>query len=221
MLTVSLPRKTDMAALVRAVVRRLFTVYTVDIVQRSTAQQVPSPRADANLKLHRVTSKDDVVLRRAPVRRRRLRQAERALARGDLAYMAALDGEVVAWAWVSRVSHRDAWSGLTFRLKPSECYAYDLWSLPRYRELGAGAFVMAGMLRDLAEDTQLRCVYGYIDRENVGSQLLNRMVFGFSTVQTVKLAQVLNRWGWQVPGTDKPSVGPCSGRRPLHRRRSW
>jgi hypothetical protein len=197
----------------RAILRRVFAVYTVDIVQRDTAQAPRAPMVQADLKLHKVTSEEGHFLNRAPVGVRRLKRARQDLARGDVAYVATLDGEIVAWVWVSRVSHRDPWSGLRFHLSLGECYAYDLWSLPTARELGAGAFVMAGLLCDLARDTRLRRVYAYIDRANARSQVLNRMMFGFSNVQVVRHVRLFNSLGWQLPLTDRPAVGPCSGHR--------
>jgi hypothetical protein len=75
-----------------------------------------------------------------------------------------------------------------------------------------GAFLMAGLLHDLAEDPTLDWVYGYVDRANAPNQLLLRMVFGFRTVQVVKHLSVLNTIGWQIPLTDRPPRGPCSRR---------
>jgi hypothetical protein len=63
-------------------------------------------------------------------------QVPAAITRGDVAYVATVDVQVVGWIWLSRVSDRDSWSGLRFSLAPAECYAHDLWSLPQYRTQG-------------------------------------------------------------------------------------
>jgi GNAT superfamily N-acetyltransferase len=149
-----------------AALRRIGALHTVDVVRRETAQPPPAVQVGAGFVLHRAASAQDPVLLRAPVGARRLKQVPAAMARGDVAYVATVDAQVVGWIWLSRVSHRDPWSGLRFRLAPAECYAYDLWSLPRYRTQGVGAFLLAGLLDDLAEDATLRWVYGYVDRAN-------------------------------------------------------
>jgi ribosomal protein S18 acetylase RimI-like enzyme len=200
----------DLRSLPRAALRRIAALHTVDVVRRPTAQVPPAVRAGAGFALHRVTAAGDPLLARAPIGARRRRQIPAAIARGDLAYLATVDDQVVGWVWLSQVSHRDRWSGLRFRLTPAECYAYDMWSRPEYRALGAGAFLMAGLLHDLAEDPTREWVYGYVDRANAPNQLLLRMVFGFKTVQVVKHLSVLNALGWQIPLTDRPPRGPCS-----------
>jgi ribosomal protein S18 acetylase RimI-like enzyme len=200
----------DHRSLPRAALRRITAVHTVDIVRRETAQQPPAVRTGAEFVLHRATSAEDPLLLRAPVGARRFRRVPAAVVRGDVAYVATVDVQVVGWIWVSRVSHRDQWSGLRFSLTPAECYAYDLWSLPQYRTLGVGAFLLAGLLQDLAEDPTLQWVYGYVDRANTRNQLLLRMVFGFRTVQAVKHICMLDSRGWQIPFTDRPPGGPCS-----------
>ena len=203
----------DLRSLPGGVLRRIAALHTVDIVRRQTAQAPPAVRAGTAFVLHRATSADDPLLVRAPIGVRRRKQIPATVARGDVAYLATVEDQAVGWVWLSRVSHRDRWSGLRFRLTAAECYAYDLWSLPEYRPLGVGAFLMAGLLRDLAEDPTLESVYGYVDRANARNQLLLRMVFGFRTVQVVKHLSVLNARGWQIPMTDRPPRGPCSRRR--------
>lgn len=197
-------------SLPRVVLRRITAVHTVDIVRRETTREPPSVRAGAGFVLHRATSVDDPLLVRAPVGARRLRKVPAAVARGDLAYVATVDDQTVGWIWLSRVSHRDPWSGLRFHLEPTECYAYDLWSMPQYRTLGVGAFLMAGLLHDLAADPSVRWVFGYVDRANAPNQTLMRMVFGFKTVQAVTHLCMLDARGWQIPFTDRPPRGPCS-----------
>jgi GNAT superfamily N-acetyltransferase len=203
----------DLRSLPAAAARKIAAVHTVDILRRPTDQAPPAVKTAAGFVLHKVTSADDVLLSLAPVPARRRRQVPAAIARGDIAYLATVDGEVAAWIWLSRVSHRDSWSGLRFRLRPEECYCYDLWSAERYRALGVGAFVMAALLDDLARDASLRWVYGYVDRANRANQLLTRMVFGFTTMQVVTHLCLLDVRGWQIPYTDRPPLGPCSRRR--------
>jgi hypothetical protein len=160
--------------------------------------------------LHQATSARDPLLLRAPVGARRLKQVPAATARGDVAYVATVDDRVVGWIWLSRVSHRDPWSGLRFRLAPAECYADDLWSLPRLSDPRGGAFLLAGLLNDLRGDAPLEWVYGYVDRANIRNQLLLRMVFGSRIVQAVKHVWMLDSRGWQMPFTDRPPGGLCS-----------
>lgn len=200
----------ELRSLPRAALRRIGALHTVDIVRREIAQPPPAVQAGAAFMLHRAASAQDPVLLRAPVGARRLKQVPAAMARGDVAYVATVDAQVVGWIWLSRVSHRDPWSGLHFHLTPAECYAYDLWSLPRYRTQAVGAFLLAGLLNDLSEDPTLHWVYGYVDRANARNQLLLRMVFGFRTVQAVKHLCMLDSRGWQVPFTDRPPGGLCS-----------
>jgi ribosomal protein S18 acetylase RimI-like enzyme len=200
----------DLRSLPRAALRRITALHTVDIVRRETAQEPPAVQARVGLALHRASSTRDPLLLSAPVGARRLKQVPAAMARGDVAYVATVDDQVAGWIWLSRVSHRDPWSGLRFSLAPAECYAYDLWSLPQYRTQGIGAFLLAGLLNDLAEDPTLEWVYGYVDRANTRNQLLLRMVFGFRTVQAVKHVCMLDSRGWQIPFTDRPPGGLCS-----------
>jgi GNAT superfamily N-acetyltransferase len=209
-LGVSAVDRRDLRSLSGAVLRRIAALYTVDVVRRETAQAPPAVKSGAGFALRRAAAADDPLLLAAPVGAQRLRKVPRAVARGDVAYLACVDEQVVGWIWLSRQSHRDPWSGLTFRLAPAECYAYDLWSVPEYRTRGVGAFLVAGLLGKLAEDPSLRWVYGYVDRRNARNQTLMRMVFGFRTVQTVKHLCVLNARGWQIPLTDRPRHGPCS-----------
>jgi GNAT superfamily N-acetyltransferase len=203
----------DLRSLPGAALRRITALHTVDIVRRGTAQQPPAVRSGARFVLHRASSAEDPLLLSAPVGARRLKQVPAAVDRGDVAYVATVDVQAVGWIWLSRVSHRDPWSGLRFSLAPAECYAYDLWSLPQYRRLGVGAFLMAGLLHDLADDASLEWVYGYVDRANARNQLLLRMVFGFRTVQAVRHVCMFDSRGWQVPFSDRPPGGPCSRHR--------
>jgi hypothetical protein len=215
------------------VLRRLVYVHTIDVVVRSTTVPPPAVRNEDTLALHRVTSLDSV-LRDAPGQRelplwrllRHIRPLEERrhgrlaqrnadrFAQGDIAYVATAGQEVAAWLWLSRgPSVRCRWSGLHFSLEPHEAYIYDLWSYPAHRDAGAGAFVMVGLLEDLYRRGEVTRVYGYILRDNRRNQVLTRIVFGFEQVQRVKDIRVLSRRAWQLPGTDRPPVGPCS--RPL------
>ncbi|MGB8650063.1 MAG: GNAT family N-acetyltransferase [Mycobacteriales bacterium] len=214
----------------RRVLRRLLCVHTFDILARSTEVTPVPARRGQRFELHRVTGVDSVLLHapserdwpvlrlllRIPSVDRRLRArrvARRAarLAKGDVAYVATAGQAVAAWAWVSRLpSLRCRWSGLRFTLHSDEAYLYDLWSFPSFRTAGAGAVVMRGLLEDLHRQGEVKRVYGYVERENRPSQVLHRIVLGFEQVQQVKDIRVLSRVAWQLPFTDRPSVGPCS-----------
>ena len=71
---------------------------------------------------------------------------------------------------------------------------------------------MAEMLRDLQGQGSVRWVYGYINRENKPNQLLQRIVFGFRSVQSVKQVQFLVAFGRVLSASVTPSSGPCASR---------
>ena len=194
--------------------RRTLEVFTDDILERDMSAPPPTPRYRTTFGLHRATSPDDPRLAVLPGDRRRL--AGPRLRRGDVLYIGFAGDEVAAWVWSTKVpAHRAPWSGLRFRLAPNEAYSYDLYAAPAHRHDGAGAFVMAALLSDLHEDPACDRVYTDIGIDNRPSQMLNRMVFGFTDVQRVRCARILDRWGAKVPFSDAPHDGPCSrsGRR--------
>jgi len=133
------------------------------------------------------------------------------LERGDRGYVAAVDGRFAGWLWLSRVSHRDPWSGLRFRLAPDEAYLYAMWVEPEYRKLGVGAMLLATQLSDVRREADVSRVYGWVDEANREMQVLIRMVFGFKPVQRVRRVRILHLLGWQLPRSDEPRFGPVSG----------
>lgn len=129
-------------------------------------------------------------------------------ARGDQGFVALLGEQPVGWVWLSRVSHRDPWSGLVIRLAPGEAYAYDLWCAEQVRSLGVPA-ALIGTLLSAAHDAGASRVYGWVDRRTRESAVLLRML-GFQDVQTVQRVHLLRRRGWMRPGSDRPPYGPLS-----------
>ncbi|MCW2778051.1 MAG: hypothetical protein JWN17_1776 [Frankiales bacterium] len=206
---------------------RVACVNVFDVLARSTAPRPVAPRP--GLAVVRETALDGLLrdapgersgrlvtlvgrsalLSRAQLRSRRRRHRAR-FARGDVAYVATLDGELAAWAWVALGPHVDCrWSGLHFELDPGDAYLYDLWSFPVVRSSGAGAFVVEEMLRDLRERGLADRAFGYVLRGNRASQVMHRLVLGFSQVQEVRGVRVMSHWAWQVPDSAVPPEGPC------------
>jgi GNAT superfamily N-acetyltransferase len=211
---------------------QLFSKQTFDIVRRSVDQAVPEPRVDEGLVVHRVEVGGDllieaskvgtipVILRLSKFRlvdslaaARRLRRFHRRLARGEVVYIATKGGVVAGWTWLSQARvFDDRWIGLRLQFAPDESYIYDLWVYPRFRTSGAGALIMAEMLGDLQRAGSVRWVYGYIDRENRPNQMLQRLVFGFRSVQSVEHVRFMVAFGRILPWTVAPPSGPCAGR---------
>ena len=134
----------------------------------------------------------------------------RFVAGGDRGFAAVTDdGRFAGWVWMSRRSHRDAWSGLTIRLAPDEAYGYALWTPPELRPKGVARALMITMLHEVYADPSIARLYGWVDRRNRESAMLHRLL-GFKDVQEVKRARVLNRVGMKLPRTDKPRFGPLS-----------
>jgi len=210
---------------------QLFSVHELDIVRRSVEEGPPELRVDEGLMLHRVEG-GDLVIDAARVgshpiivalarigfidtlaAARRLRRFRTRLARGEVVYIATKGEDVAGWAWVSKAgAFRDRWIGLHLKFAPDELYIYDLWAYPKYRSSGAGALIVAGILRDLQSDGLVRWVYGCIDRENRPNQVLQRLVFGFRSVQSVKVLRMVVAFGRVLPATATPPSGPCERR---------
>ncbi|HUE27905.1 MAG TPA: GNAT family N-acetyltransferase, partial [Solirubrobacteraceae bacterium] len=189
--------------------QRVVEVVPVDVVEREVHKPLPTlkPIPGAQIRCVSPVQAEDW---RDLFPRERWADVGRSLARGDEGYLSVIEGRAAAAVWVSYVSHRDPWSGLHIRLAKEEAYTYGLQADPSHRRLGTGAAVVAAMLSSLQERGAIDRVYGWIDERNRESQALLRMVFGFTQVQTVKHARVLDRVGWQVPGSDRPSYGPVS-----------
>jgi GNAT superfamily N-acetyltransferase len=212
---------------------RLFSVHDLDLVRRSVNEVVPEPRADEGLVVHRVEG-GDLLIQASKVgssplvlslsrfglvdslaAARRLRRFRSRLARGEVAYIATKGGAVAGWTWLSTAPvFRDRWIGLQLQFEPDETYVYDLWVYPEFRSSGAGALITAEMLRDLQRAGSVRWVYGYIDRDNKPNQVLQRLVFGYRSVQSVKQVQFLVAFGRVLSATATPPDGPCVRRIP-------
>jgi RimJ/RimL family protein N-acetyltransferase len=188
--------------------RRLFEVVPIDVIEREVDKQLPKLNPIPGAEIRRVTPTQPAGWREL-LPKSHWRTVEGFLARGDHGYLATIDGTFAGRIWVSRVSHRDPWSGLHIRLAPDEAYTYAMLVEVPYRRLGVAAAVVAAMLSDLREERTAKRVYGWVDSRNRESQALLRIVFGFTQVQTVKRLH-LPRLGWQVPGSDKPRFGPVS-----------
>src|SRR5829696_8730265 len=106
----------------------------------------------------------------------RLTDAGAFIARGDVGYLATIDDRFAGCLWLSRVTHRDGWSGLWIRLAPDEAYAYALWVEPGDRPKGVGPALFATMLQELHDDPTITLVYGWVDKRNRESQMLLRML---------------------------------------------
>ncbi|HEX8159597.1 MAG TPA: GNAT family N-acetyltransferase, partial [Solirubrobacteraceae bacterium] len=166
-------------------------------------------KARGNLTVHKLTA-DDFSAHEAIVPPDQRRDVRKFFARRDVGYVAVVDGRFAGWIWISRVTHRDPWSGLWIRLAADEAYSYAMWVLPDYRALGVAGVLVSRLLSDARRDPAIRRVYGWIDRENRQSQTLLRLVFGFSQVQELKRVHLLNRVGFKLPRSDRPPFGPFS-----------
>ena len=186
---------------------RFLEIVDTDVLSREADKPVSTPSARVDLEVLRVTAGTPDGERLVPASRHR--DVRGFFARGDVGWIAHVQYRFVGWIWLSRVSHRDPWSGLRIRLAPGEAYAYALWVEPDFRPAGVPSALMSSMLREVHEDGGLERVYGWVDSRNRPSQALMRMS-GFRPVQRVKRLHVLRRFGTQVPGSDKPSFGPLS-----------
>jgi GNAT superfamily N-acetyltransferase len=192
----------------RTVRQKLLEVVKVDVLCWEPVRPLREPRTRVPVELRRMNAatRSEWLSVVSPGRRR---GAERFLARGDEGWMALVAGRYAGWMWLSRVSHRDRWSGLRIRLAPGEAYAYALWVEPADRPNGVAAALMTATLGDVRDDPALTRVYGWVDKRNRESQMLVRML-GFKPVQEVKRLHVLSRIGLQVPFTDRPPGGMVS-----------
>jgi RimJ/RimL family protein N-acetyltransferase len=189
--------------------QRLFELVPVDVLERDVDRPLPKLAPIPGLEIRRVADKQPAGWREL-VPKSRWRVIERNLARGDVAHMATIEGDLAGMIWVSRRSHRDPWSGIHIRIAPDEAYTYAMEVDPPYRRLGVAAVVVAAMLSALQEEGRAKRAYGWVDSRNRKSQILLRVIFGFTQVQTVKRAHLLRRIGWQVRGSDRPPYGPVS-----------
>jgi ribosomal protein S18 acetylase RimI-like enzyme len=189
--------------------RRVVDVVETDILEWRDVKEPRKPQAAVPLEF-RVVDATTIAELEAIVPRHLYSVAATAfLARGDVGFAAISEGRFAGWVWLSRVTHRDPWSGLTINLAPDEAYAYALWVAEPFRPKGVGRALMTRMLHDVHSDPALSRVYGWVDKRNRESQMLLRLL-GFKDLQVVKHARVLGRVGLQVPRSDRPRFGPVS-----------
>ena len=180
----------------------------MDVLAWEPRRPLREPRTRVAVDLHPLTAATAAGWRPF-VPAHRHRAMDRFLARGDNGYLALVEGRYAGWIWLSRVSHRDPWSGLRIRLAAGEAYAYALFVAPEHRPDGVAAVLMNAMLSEVRDDPALTRVYGWVDRRNRESQMMMRML-GFKPVQQVKRLHLLSRIGLQVPRSDRPRRGPVS-----------
>jgi len=200
-------RRPSRAARFTAAFGRFFEIVDTNVLSRDAEKPVPIPQARVELDVQRVTAATSGWEQLVPEERHR--DVRKFFARDDVGWIARVDSRFVGWIWLSRISHRDPWSGLRIRLAPDEAYAYALWVEPELRPAGVAAVLMSSMLREVHEDPALVRVHGWVDSRNRESQALMRMS-GFRAVQHVKRVQLLRRIGTQLPRSDKPAFGPLS-----------
>jgi len=186
---------------------KIFEIVDTDVLGRNTERPVSIPQIRIDLEVRRVNPGTSGWAKLVPEDRHRTVRGF--FARGDVGWIARVDNHFGGWIWLSRLSHRDPWSGFRIRLAPDEAYAYGLWVKPELRPAGVAAVLMAWMLREAHEDPALGRVYGWVDSRNRKSQALMRMS-GFQSVQHVKRLHVLRRFGAQLPLSDRPAFGPLS-----------
>ncbi|MCW2673421.1 MAG: Acetyltransferase family protein [Frankiales bacterium] len=193
--------------LLRELSRYLLEVVDTDALERDLTSgpvRVPAPAGGVNIVRTDEGDSDSAAL--TPAQQRHVRPF---LRRGDTGLLAMRGDDTVGWIWLSRVSHRDPWSGLRIRLAPDEGYAYDLWTEPGLRYLLLGQALVGSLLAHAQGDLGLTRVYGWVDQRNRGSDVLLRML-GFSDAQSVQRVHVLHRVGWKRRGSDCPPYGPLS-----------
>ena len=187
---------------------RLVEVVRVDVLVWEPVRVLREPRTRVPVDLHRLTAQTAAEWRsRVPTERHR--DLDAFLARGDSGHLALVAGEYAGWIWLSRVSHRDPWSGLRIHLAADEAYAYAMFVEPEQRPNGVAAVLMTAMLSEVRDDPGLARVFGWVDQGNRESQMMMRML-GFKPVQQVKRLHLLGRFGFQVPRSDSPRRGPVS-----------
>jgi GNAT superfamily N-acetyltransferase len=182
-------------------------VIPVDVLEWRSSNEIPSPTQAEGVAI-RLLSPEDLEARDV-LPKSRSKPLDSFLARGDQGYVATVGDRFAGWVWLSRVSHRDPWSGLHIRVARDEAYAYAMRVEKADRELGIAGVLMSRLLSDARSDRQLSRVYGWVDQRNREMQLMLRMMYGFTQIQRVWRASA-PRIGWQVPWSDNPKFGPVS-----------
>lgn len=179
----------------------------MDVLEWRSSTEIPSPSQAEGVTIRRLSPED--LGARDVLPKSRSKPVDSFLARGDQGYVATVGDRFAGWVWVSRVSHRDPWSGLHIRIARDEAYAYAMRVEKADRELGVAGVLMSRLLSDARSDRHLSRVYGWVDRRNREMQLMLRMMYGFAQVQRVWRASA-PRIRWQVPWSDNPRFGPVS-----------
>ncbi len=179
----------------------------MDVLEWRSSNEIPSPTEAQGVAIRRLSPED--LGARDVLPKDRSKVVDSFLARGDQGYVATVGDRFAGWVWLSRISHRDPWSGLHIRLARDEAYTYAMWVEEADRELGIAGVLMSRLLSDVRSDRAISRVYGWVDRRNREMQLMLRMIYGFTQVQRVRRAHV-PRLGWQVPWSDDPKFGPVS-----------
>jgi len=187
---------------------RFLEVVDTDMLVRDASKPLREPKARVEVAVAEV-GPGPAGAWRDLVPRGRWARTQRFLARADVGYIAHADGRFVGEIWLSRISHRDPYSGLPIRLASDEAYAYALWVDPEVRPHGVAAVLMTTMLKAVRDDPALTRVYGWVDTRNRESQMLLRLL-GFSQMQHLKRLHVLHRVGRPVPRSTTPAFGPLS-----------
>jgi GNAT superfamily N-acetyltransferase len=182
-------------------------VIPVDVLEWRSSTEIPSPTGADGVAILPLSAEE--LGARDVVPKSRSKAVNSFLSRGDQGYVATVGDRFAGWVWLSRVSHRDPWSGLQIRIARDEAYAYAMRVEKADRELGIAGVLMSRLLSDARSDRAITRVYGWVDRRNREMQLMLRMMYGFTQVQGVWRASV-PRIGWQVPWSDNPKFGPVS-----------
>jgi GNAT superfamily N-acetyltransferase len=187
---------------------RVFEIVETDMMMWEADRPLRAPRARAEVEVRRIRAADEVEWQRL-LPPERWTRARVFFTRDDVGFVALVEGRFAGWVWLSRVSHRDPYSGLRIRLAPDEGYAYALWIEPESRPHGLGPHLMTAMLTEARDVHALARVYGWVDRRNRESQMLLRML-GFVSAQRARRVHVLHRVGRALPGSVEPRYGPLS-----------
>lgn len=179
----------------------------MDVLEWRSSTEIPSPTEAEGVAIRPLSPED--LGARDLVPKSRSKAVDSFLSRGDQGYVATVGDRFAGWVWLTRVSHRDPWSGLHIRIAPDEAYTYAMRVEKPDRELGIAGVLMSRLLSDVRSDPAITRVYGWVDRRNREMQLMLRMMYGFTQVQGVWRASVV-RIGWQVPWSDNPKFGPLS-----------
>jgi ribosomal protein S18 acetylase RimI-like enzyme len=199
----------EVAELALGGVRRVIDLADADVFERKRGKPVPQVKPRDDVAVVRFDERPEAAWREIipPYRQKPLAGFQ---SRGDVGYIALVDGEFAGWLWISRMTFRDPWSGLRVRLAPDEAYSHSFYVAEAFRPKGVASMLVARMLDDVEADPGIASVYCWVDRRNRKSAFVLQMGFGFSRVQKIKRLHILRRWGGQVPFSAQPRSGPMS-----------